>query len=99
MAPQVQQDVVPDRVLVARMAAGDRAAWRELLARHHLSAFAIAYGILCNADDADAVVARAFEQVWRSAPGFDLQRGTVSSWLFAITRVKAVERLRQATSR
>jgi RNA polymerase sigma-70 factor (ECF subfamily) len=81
------------------MAAGDRAAWRELLRRHHLSAFAIAYGILCNPGDADAVVARAFEQVWRSAPEFDVQRGIVSRWLFAITRVKAVERLRELAPR
>jgi DNA-directed RNA polymerase specialized sigma24 family protein len=80
-------DILPDASLVQRMAAlSDRAALLELDARHGMTLYAIAYGVLFDGDAADMAVAAALREAWRSAASYDVRNGTVAEWLAYLTR-------------
>lgn len=77
----------PDALLVERIAAlSDRTALAELDARYGTTLYAIAYGLALDAGAADAAVAAAFREAWRTAASFDRRAGTVAGWLAALTR-------------
>src|SRR5438477_11853244 len=80
-------EVSPDALLVQRMAAlSDRAALAELDARHGMTLYALAYGLLFDGEAADVAVAAALREAWRSAAAFDAGTGSVVRWLAALTR-------------
>lgn len=58
---------VPDATLVRRIAERDATALIELQRRYHGSLYAQVYGILMDAEHAERVVTRAFEQLWHAA--------------------------------
>src|SRR2546430_8669736 len=80
-------EVLPDALLVQRMAAlSDRTALAELDARHGMTLYALAYGLLFDGEAADVAVAMALREAWRSAAAFDARTGTVVQWLAAPAR-------------
>ena len=89
-----QRPPVPDRALVASMAAGDDEALGTLYDRHGRTAYALAYAIVAERADAEEVVADAFGQAWRSAGQYDPERGSVGAWLSTITRARALDLVR-----
>lgn len=84
----------PERVLVARIAAGDEQALGELYDRHGRAAYALALAIVGERADAEETVADAFGQAWRTAGQFDPARGSVAAWLVTITRTRALDLVR-----
>ena len=58
----------------------------------------MALRVLGNPADAEEVVLEVYEQVWRSASGYDASRSRVLWWLSMMTRSRALDRLR-ATKR
>src|SRR5256885_16957758 len=78
---------IPDRAVVERMASGDPAAVRELLARYRSPVYATAYAVLVDPEQIDVVVAGTFEQAWRNAARFLSPHGSVSGWLTHLTRL------------
>jgi len=85
-APGPARDIT-DRAVVERMASGDPAAVRELLARYRSTVYATAYAVLVDPEQVDVVVAGTFEQAWRNAARFLCTHGSVSGWLTHLTRV------------
>src|ERR1051326_8849747 len=84
-------DLLPDALLVERMAAlSDRTALLELDARHGMTLYALAYGLLFDGEAADVAEAAALREAWRSAASFDANGGTVAEWLGFLTRRAAV---------
>ena len=84
-------DLLPDALLVQRMAAlSDRTALLELDARHGMTLYALAYGLLFDGEAADVAVAAALREAWRSAASFDANGGTVAEWLAYLPRRAAV---------
>ena len=80
-------DVLSDALLVQRMAAvSDRTALAELDARHGMTLYALAYGLLFDGEAADVAVAMALREAWRSAAAFDAGGGSVMQWLAVLTR-------------
>jgi RNA polymerase sigma-70 factor (ECF subfamily) len=73
--------LLPDRVLLDRVAQRDATALVELQRRHAGSLYALAYGILMDAERAERVVAEAFEQVWYSAEPLARRRSGPAMWL------------------
>lgn len=61
--------------------------------------YGLAVRILGNSADAEEVVVEVFEQVWHKASHFDASRGTVWRWLTLLTRSRAIDRLRAASTR
>ncbi len=81
--------------LIERICRADESALAELFDRLADHAYAIAMGILRNADDAEEVINDAFARVWRQAERFDPERGSAASWIGIMVRSQSLDRLRQ----
>jgi len=83
-----------DAELVSACAAGAAGAFRELLARYRKSAFALAYQMLGNRDDAEDIAQEAFVRVFQAIASFR-REASFSTWLFRIVTNLCLGRIRQ----
>ena len=83
-----------DRALVARAQAGDRAAFRTLFERYQRRAYALAFGVVRNQDDALDVVQDAFIKAHRHLDKFEGQ-ASFYTWLYRIVMNLAIDHLRK----
>jgi len=84
---------VPDEVLAARVAAGDREAFAELYDRYGRRVYLLAAHVLGPAR-AEDVVQSAFLSLWRSAGRYDSSRSAFSPWFMAVARHRVLDELR-----
>jgi RNA polymerase sigma-70 factor (ECF subfamily) len=84
---------MPDAVLIARIATGDRPAMHALFQRHKTRVYRFILRLVSDAATADDLTSDVFLTVWRDAHKFQ-GRAAVSTWLLAIGRFKALEELR-----
>src|SRR5215471_4781259 len=84
----------PDEVLIGRIANGDRLAMQVLYARYHVRVFRFVVRLLRDEAAAEDVISEVFLDVWRQADRFE-GRSTVSTWMLAIARFKALSALRK----
>ena len=90
----VAADPRSDRELVAKVAAGDRAAIRLLFMRHHARVYRFVARQTGSESMADDIANEVFLELWRQAPGFE-GRSEVSTWLLGIARFKALSAFRK----
>jgi RNA polymerase sigma-70 factor, ECF subfamily len=83
-----------DEALLQRMAAGDRLAMQVLFARHNVRVYRFVSRLVGNAAVAEELTNEVFLDVWRQAGRFE-GRSTVSTWMLAIARFKALSTLRR----
>ena len=83
-----------DEALIGRIAAGDKLAMQVLFARHHVRVYRFVLGLVRNQTLAEDLMSEVFLEVWRQAGKFEA-RSTVSTWLLAIARFKALSSLRK----
>ena len=83
-----------DAEAVARVAAGDGEALRELYARYGRLIYAIAYRVLRDGAAAEECVQDVFVELWRHAARYDAQRARFSTWLCTIGRNRAIDAAR-----
>lgn len=88
-----------DVALVVRVRARDEAALLALYDRYQRLLLALALRIVGDRETAEEVLQDTFVRVWESSGQFDEHRGTVSAWLFGITRNRAIDVLRSAQHR
>jgi len=86
-----------DESLVERIAGGDRVAMEVLYARHHVRIYRFLVRLTGNATMAEDLVSDTFLDAWRSAEHFE-KKSSVSTWLLAIGRYKALSELRRRPS-
>lgn len=72
--------LVPDAVLIERLAQRDADALAELERRYRDSLYALVYGIVMDPTQADRVVHDLFVHLWRASNHSTLRRG-VWNWL------------------
>ena len=84
-----------DTVLMQRIARQEQAALSLLYDRYARMMYSLAYKILGTAEEAEEVVLDVFSQVWRTAERYDSQRSRTDSWLFLLTRSRALDRIRR----
>lgn len=84
-----------DGELIARIVAGDTAAFEALYDRHSKPAYGLAYRIVGDAAAAEDVVQDAFMTVWRQGSTYGHERGAVRSWLLAIVHHRAIDYVRR----
>jgi RNA polymerase sigma-70 factor (ECF subfamily) len=84
-------DNAGDAVLVAAMAAGDRAALATLYRRYGGLMLSIAMRIVGERNQAEDLLHDVFLEAWRSAKDFDPQRGSVRTWLAIRVRSRSLD--------
>ena len=82
--------------LVRRVAMRDQAALSALYDRYSRPLYALALKIVLVPEEAEETVTDVFCQVWRTADRYDAGRARVDSWLFMMTRSRALDRVRAA---
>jgi RNA polymerase sigma-70 factor (ECF subfamily) len=83
-----------DEVLVGRIANGDRLAMQVLYARHHVRVFRFVVRLVRDETTAEDLISEVFLDIWRNAAKFEA-RSSVSTWMLAIARFKALSALRR----
>lgn len=85
---------VPDSMLIARIATGDRLAMHAFFKRHNTRVYRFILRFVGEAGSAEELTNETFLTVWRRAHKF---RGhaAASTWVFAIARFKALEEVRR----
>lgn len=81
--------------LLLRTAAGDRAAFAELYRRTSPRLLGVCTRMLADRREAEEVLQEAYVSVWQRAKTFDPVRASAMTWLLALARNKAIDRLRQ----
>ena len=83
-----------DKTLVARVQEGDERAFRTLFDRYHRRAYAVAYGVVKNKQDAMDIVQDGFVKVHRHIGKF---QGSSSfyTWLYRIIMNLAIDHVRR----
>jgi RNA polymerase sigma-70 factor, ECF subfamily len=85
-----------DAALIKRVAAGDRLAMQTLFARHRVAVYRWVLRLVNDEVLAEDLLSEVFLDVWRQATSFEA-RASVSTWLLAIARYKALSARRRRT--
>jgi RNA polymerase sigma-70 factor (ECF subfamily) len=83
-----------DARLVSRIASGDEGAFVIAYDRHAGFVFGSVVRFVGDREVAAEVVQDAFMALWRRARQFDARSGSLLTWLLAIARHRAIDRLR-----
>lgn len=84
-APGDDSSAASDVALMARVQAGDLAAFQELVERHQRRVIGTIAKMLGDADEAEDLAQQVFVRVWRSAARYRPE-AKFTTWLFTITR-------------
>jgi RNA polymerase sigma-70 factor (ECF subfamily) len=85
-----------DEALIRRIAAGDQSAMRALFARYRVALYRWLLRLIDDGTLAEDLLSEVFLDVWRRAASFEA-RSSVSTWLLAIARYKALSARRRRT--
>jgi RNA polymerase sigma-70 factor (ECF subfamily) len=88
--PVATTQAMYDASLVGRIAHGDEAAMRALFVRHQVRVYRFMLRLLGNEALAEDLTSEVFLDVWRRAAARFEGRASVSTWLLAIARYKAL---------
>ena len=86
---------IGDEELVRQVAQGYEWALSELYDRYSRPVFATGIRSLGDAQLAEELVQDAFTNVWQGASSFDPKRASFATWLYRITRNRAVDLARR----
>jgi RNA polymerase sigma-70 factor (ECF subfamily) len=89
-----QDEAEQDRALIEQAKLGDRAAFRSLLERHQRRAFAIAYSLVHDEQDAREIVQEAFLRVHRGLASFH-GGSSFFTWLYRIVTNLSIDLIRK----
>jgi RNA polymerase sigma-70 factor (ECF subfamily) len=85
-----------DEMLIRRIARGDQLAMRTLFGRHRVPLYRWLLRLVRDEALAEDLLSDVFLDVWRQAAAFEA-RSSVSTWLLAIARYKALSARRRRT--
>ena len=85
----------PHDRLLERIQGGDRGAFQELYEQLGPSVHGYLTRMLGESQAAQEVLQEVFLTVWRRCGGFDPRRAGAKTWVFAIARNSAIDRLRR----
>ncbi len=80
-----------DEELVRQVAQGNERALSELYDRYSRPVYATGVRLLGDAHLAEELVQNAFTNVWQGAASFDPRRASFATWLYRVTRNRAVD--------
>jgi RNA polymerase sigma-70 factor (ECF subfamily) len=88
-----------DAELIGRIRSGDRAAFLSFYDRYVPLLLSIAARMLGDRREAEDVLQDVFARIWQRSSGYDPELGSLASWAVALTRNKAIDRLRASSRR
>lgn len=88
-----------DEALLAGLGTGDPTATAVFVRRFQRRTYGVALAVLGDEGRAAEVAQEAFVRAWSRAASFDARRGSVATWLLAITRNLAIDRRRMEQAR
>lgn len=83
-----------DEALLAGLASGDAGSATAFVRRFQARVFGLAHAMVSDRATAEEIAQETFLRAWRHAAAYDPRRGQVATWLLAITRNLAIDRLR-----
>ena len=83
-----------DRALIARAQAGEMVAFRRLVERHQRQAFALAFALVRDENDAREIVQEAFLRAFKNLPTFQ-RDSSFFTWLYRIVTNLGIDLLRK----
>jgi RNA polymerase sigma-70 factor, ECF subfamily len=95
-AQAVAPETSSDEMLIRRIAEGDQLAMRTLFGRHRVPLYRWLLRLVGDEALAEDLLSDVFLDVWRQAATFEA-RSSVSTWLLAIARYKALSARRRRT--
>src|SRR5437660_7706620 len=96
LAPAAAPETSSDEILIRRIAEGDQLAMRTLFGRHRVPLYRWLLRLVGDEALAEDLLSEVFLDVWRQAAAFEA-RSSVSTWLLAIARHKALSARRRRT--
>ena len=90
------REIASDEVLIRRIAGGDQLAMQTLFVRHRVALYRWLLRLVGDEALAEDLLSDVFLDVWRQAGTFEA-RSSVSTWLLAIARYKALSARRRRT--
>lgn len=84
-------------MLVSAIAGGDERALSTLYDRHAAVVMGVAFRMVRDEGEAEAILLETFAQLWKEAPRYDPARGSVATWLVMMARSRALDLIRTAT--
>jgi len=88
-----------DEQLISAICKGEESAIEVLYERYHRYAYSLAYRILRDPVASEDIVQDAFLSIWRKASSYQAQNGSVQSWIQAIVRHRAIDKVRASAHR
>ncbi len=88
-------DATTPEELLERIALGSHESFAELYYRFSGALLGIATGVTKDDSEAQDVVQESFLSVWKSPGAYIAKNGKVSTWLFTITRNRAIDAIRK----
>lgn len=86
-------DIIAD--LLQKTAAQDRGAFRQLYSQSSSKLMGVLLRILNNRAESEDALQELYTKVWLKAGRYDATKGRGMTWLIALTRNLAIDRLRQ----
>jgi len=84
-----------DAKLVARIAAGDETALGAVYDSYAAVVFGLAQRVLHDRGAAEEVTQEVFLHLWEHPDAFDVERGSLRSWLGVLSHRRSVDRVRR----
>lgn len=88
-----------DEELLSAICRGEESALEVLYERYHRYAYALACRIVRDPLASEDIVQDAFLSIWRKASSYQAQHGSVQSWVQAIVRHRAIDKIRASAHR
>jgi RNA polymerase sigma-70 factor (ECF subfamily) len=83
---------------MASCATGDQAAFAELYQLTTRRVYGIVLKVLRSPDHAEEVTQEVYVEVWKQAPRYAAEKGSVLTWLAVMAHRRAVDRVRSVSS-
>lgn len=93
--PQTVEQATEEIQLLAGIAAGDRAAFRELYTRYSAPLFSLAIRLVGDHGAAEEALQDTFVKIWRGAHAYDPRKSRPFTWAVTILRRTCIDHLRK----
>lgn len=90
------EDTQAIAALVRRCAAGDAAAWEELVRLQNRRVYNICYRFTGSAEDAQDLTQEVFIRMFRTLKSYDSGKGAFNTWMTTLTRNLLVDHFRRS---